>query len=296
MGSTIDSDATRFGRHVARQRPDEESTKEDLSHGVELAARIGYAAKGFVYATIGVLALMTVFGYAGGRLTGTEGAIESLRSQPFGQILLWAIGIGLIGYVVWRLTEAVMDPEHNGSDAKGILKRVGFFIVAVSYTSLAVFTIRAAMGSSSSGDGGSNSTQQSTQTIMQYDWGLYLIGLVGLVFIGIAFYQGYRAYTAKFLKKWKTGQMNSESVKWATIVSQVGIAARALAFLLIGWFFLQAAIQADPSEAQGLEGALRTFREQPYGTVWLAAVGFGFVCYGAYCAINARFKHIDPSS
>lgn len=261
--------------------------------GVEYLARAGYAAKGVVYGTIGVLATMTAFGFRGGRIVGTQSAIETLQSQPFGQVIAWAIVVGLAGYVVWRFVQAVVDPEHKGSDAKGLLRRAGLVVSGSTYATLAFFTASELLGGGS-GASGEQSTRESTATAMQYEWGAGLVGFFGLAVIGVGCYQFYRAYALTFTDDWRAGEMDAPTRRWATRVSRFGITARAASFGLIGWFFLQAARQADASEAVGLAGALQAFSEGRLGTVWLAAIGVGFVCYGLYCMVNARFRRINP--
>ena len=92
---------------------------------METFARFGYAAKGFVYGAIGILALLAAFS-TGGKTTDTSGALQAISNQPFGQILLALIALGLVGYVIWRLIQAVNDPGDKGTDAKGIFTRLGY--------------------------------------------------------------------------------------------------------------------------------------------------------------------------
>jgi hypothetical protein len=271
----------------------EHTGSREAKRGVEYAARAGYVAKGIVYTTIGILAAMTAFGFSGGRIVGTRSALEVLRTQPFGQAILWAIAVGLVGYVIWRLFQAIADPEHKGNDPRGLAKRIGLAVSGLSYGALAVYTIARLTGNG--GDGGAgDSGQQSAATIMQYRWGIWLVGLIGIVWLGVACYQAYRAYAVEFRKRWHASEMTGRMLQWSTRLSRFGIAARAISFACIGVFLVQAALQADPSEARGLDGALRSFSDEPYGAVWLGVIGLGFVCYGAYCALNARFRHINP--
>lgn len=268
-------------------------SEKKIGRAVEYAARAGYLVKGLIFATIGLLATMTAFGFAGGSLVGPRSAIETLRSRPFGQAILWLVAVGLVGYVVWRLVEAFGDPEHRGSDMKALVQRAGLAISGLVYGALAVFTVRLLIGPSGSA-GGERQSQESAATLMQYEWGVWLVGLIGLALIGVALYQAYRAYSVEFERDWKTAEMGPTVRHWSVTLSRFGIAARALSFALIGWFVVQAAYRADPSEARGIDGALREFYDEPYGEVWLALIGMGFICYGIYCVLNARFKRIDP--
>ena len=103
---------------------------------IERLARFGYATKGFVYAMIGVLAVMAAFS-AGGKTTDSSGALQTIAAQPFGQILLLLIAVGLIGYTIWRLIQAINDPENKGSDFKGIFQRLGYVTSGLIYAGLA---------------------------------------------------------------------------------------------------------------------------------------------------------------
>jgi hypothetical protein len=277
--------------HWSAQRPDR-TGKRDIKRGVEYAARAGYFTKGLIHATIGVLATMTALGFSGGRIVGTHSAIETLRSQPFGQAVLWAIAVGLVGYVVWRLVEAFADPEQRGQGTKALIRRLGLAISGLVYAGLAVFTVRLVTGSGAGGN--QDQSQESTAAVMQYEWGIWVVALIGIGFIAVAAYQGYRAYATKFEQDWRTDQMSPVVRHWSVALSRFGIAARAVSFALIGWFFVQAAYRADPSEARGLDGALHEFYDEPHGAVWLALIGIGFICYGVYCALNAKYKQITP--
>ncbi|WP_026098943.1 DUF1206 domain-containing protein [Kamptonema formosum] len=73
----------------------------------ERLARFGYAAKGAVYAIVGLLAAQAAFG-AGGRTTDARGALETIVTQPFGKFLLSLVAIGLIGFALWRFVQAFM--------------------------------------------------------------------------------------------------------------------------------------------------------------------------------------------
>ncbi len=78
----------------------------------EKLARFGYVAKGIVYIIIGLLAVQAATGN-GGKTTGSSGALETIATQPFGKELLIVMTFGIIGYVMWRAVQALLDPEHS---------------------------------------------------------------------------------------------------------------------------------------------------------------------------------------
>src|SRR5690348_327400 len=92
---------------------------------IERFARVGYAAKAVLYATIGGLAARAAVG-ASGRSTDTRGAMATVLQAPFGRVLLLVIALGLVGYAAWRILETVADPERRGRDLKGLALRAGF--------------------------------------------------------------------------------------------------------------------------------------------------------------------------
>ena len=262
------------------------------SRKLELLSRAGYIAKGVIYATVGMLVLGALYGAFGNEgLTGTRGAVNAIAGQPFGNVLVSLLVIGILGYVIWRFIQGIRDTENKGDDAGGWLQRIGFMISGVFYASLALYAMTVA-GWLGGGSGSGGGQQALTQRLMSHDAGIWAIGIAGGVFIGVALYQFYRAATCRFERNWKTHEMPPEQRTAARRVARIGISARAITFVLTGGLLVTAAIQADPSEAQGLGHALQTLRDEPYGTFLLTVIGIGLVCYGLYCFANARYRTV----
>ncbi|MGB7758049.1 MAG: DUF1206 domain-containing protein [Salinisphaera sp.] len=261
------------------------------SKGIEWLARFGYAAKGVVYVVIGVLTLMSVF-HMGGRTTSTKGAVSTIGSEPFGEILLIAMAAGLIGYVVWRFTQALKDPEHRGRGVGGVLKRLGLLGSGLIYASLAFYTIQLLIGSG--GSSGGHSKDSITARIMSHQGGVWVIAAIGILIIIIAIMQFVRAYKRGFEKRWSVATMGTTQRRWAGRIAQWGLSARGVVFLIMGGFLIVGAWQTDPDKATGLDGALETLAQQSYGVVLLAIVALGLICYGVYCWVNAVHRRINP--
>lgn len=258
---------------------------------IELAARLGYLAKGLVYATVGVLATMAAFGMASGKLTGTRGALEALNNESWGMFVLALLAIGLLGFTTWRLVQAISDTEDKGDDFTGYMQRAGLAISGLIYGSLAFYAGKLLMNHG--GGSGGNSAQERAATVMAHDGGVLLVGAVGLGFIGVGLYQFYRALSDRFKRNWKTAQMSHKEEKTATWISRFGIGARAVSFVIIGGFLVHAAVTHNPQEAIGLSGALTELAQQAYGQWLVALTGLGLLSYGLYCFVNALFRSID---
>jgi hypothetical protein len=255
--------------------------------GLERMARLGYVAKGLVYGTVGVLALRAATG-TGGAITDTEGAIRSLGEQGSGRLVLWLIAIGLVGHAVWRAVDAIWDSEGRGRDAWGLIRRAGLLSSAFIHGALALFTVRLLQGDG----GGGESTQSRTAELMARPLGRWLVAILGLVVLVVGIWQFVRAYKSSFSRHWRSGAMTHAELVWARRAGTAGLIARGVVFSMIGWFFIRAAWEARPGEARGLAGALGELASQPYGPWLLGLVAFGLICYGIYCFVQARYRHI----
>ena len=122
--------------------------------------------------------------------------------------------------------------------------------------------------------------------------GRWLVGAVALIIFGVAVYQFIEAATCKFARHLRGGELSPEQEQWAIRMGRFGHAARGVAFLLIGWFMMQAAMQAQASEAGGMAKALATLAQQPYGTFLLGTTGAGLAMFGIYSFIEARYRQI----
>ena len=253
---------------------------------LETFGRIGYVAKGVVYAVVGVLAVQTAIG-AGGATTDASGALREIAQQPFGQWLLALVALGLLCYGIWRILMAVRDPERRGTDAKGIVIRVGYGVAGLANIAIALAATNILAGA---GGRGGDSEQAMTAQLLAQPFGRWLVGIIGAIVIIVGLVQFYRAWTAEFMQEYALSQMRASAVTWARRVGRLGLSARGITFALIGWFLIRAALQYDSSEAGGLGKALATLAAQPYGTWLLGMVAVGFVCYGLYCFSHARFR------
>src|SRR5919197_4376469 len=169
----------------------------DAPPWIERFARVGYVAKAILYATIGVLAARAAIGSGGGSTTDTRCAMSTVLQAPFGRVLLVVIALGLIGYAVWRIIEAVVDPERRGRDAKGLALRAGYLGRGIIHAGLAYSAIRLAFGQQSSSGGTGQRAKEATSLGLGLTGGEWLVWVVAIGIGGYGVYQLYRAATAK---------------------------------------------------------------------------------------------------
>jgi hypothetical protein len=252
-------------------------------------ARSGYAARGVVYLIVGGLAVLAALG--GGQTTDSKGALLTILQQPFGDVLLGLVALGLVGYAIWRLVQAVMDTDHHGTDAKGLAIRGGLLVSAVTHTLLAFFALSLIFGwGTGGGGGGDGGARDWTAWLLQQPFGRWLVGLVGAAVVGAGIahmVKGYKAHFEKYL------EMAPRTLDKASPICRFGLVARGVVFLIIGGFLLVAAWRFSSGDVVGLQGALQTLQQQPYGWILLGIVALGLFAFGVYSLIEARYRRID---
>jgi len=259
---------------------------------IERLARFGYAAKGVVYGLLGLLAVQAAFNLgSGGKTTGSEGVLKTVARQPFGQTLLLFIGIGLAGYVVWRLVQAINDPEHDGDGWDDFARRLGYAFSGVAYAGLAWSAVKLALGGSSSNE--QSSSESAATILMQQPFGRWTVGTLGAFVIGLGCYYFYRAIGVKFRSKLLMDDLSQSQKHLLIQICRFGIAARGFVFLVIGGFFIQSAIAADPEKARSTGGALSALESSPYGVWILGVVALGLIAYGIYMVAMSRYRRIQ---
>lgn len=270
----------------------------NVSGWIEALARAGYAAKGIVYLAVGVLSAQAAFQAGEGGGEGSRDAISQVvGGTAFGQAILAVVAVGLAGYVIWRVVQAVADPEERGTDARGIATRGAFLVSALVHAGLAVWAVRVLLGQATGGAGGSaegaSGAQSWSRTLLAQPWGQWLLGAVGLAILGYAAVE-FRRAAARSYEKHMRRDLNGRTRHWAGVVARLGLSARGIVFLVIGGFVLYAAWTANPDQARGLEGTLDTLASQPFGSWLMGLVAVGLACYGLFQLVKARYRRIGP--
>ncbi|MFE5338000.1 DUF1206 domain-containing protein [Isoptericola sp. NPDC056573] len=270
------SDPARAARRTSRSAND--------STALQALARAGYVASGVLHLLLGWLAVRLAFGSSGGN-ADQQGALRELADAPGGALLLWLTAAGFAGLALWQLTEAVAGVP--GTDkAKQVGARAKAAAKAVLYGVLAGTAVRVATGSS-----GGGSEEGLTADLMRAPAGRWLAAVVGLVIVGVGVFHVVKGWRKSFrddLRATGGGGVGQAVVR----LGQVGYMAKGIALGVLGGLFVAAAVTADPEKAGGLDDALRTIREQPFGVVLLVATGLGIAAYGVYSFARARYARL----
>ena len=105
--------------------------------------------------------------------------------------------------------------------------------------------------------------------------------------LGIAAVGGYHVYkgaSKKFLKDLR--------VSGGTGIDAVGVAgyvAKGLVLVGVGLLVVVATLTADPAKAAGLDAAVKTLGQAPFGKFLLIVAAVGLAAFGAYSFVRSRY-------
>ena len=260
--------------------PEQARHSDVLKHG----ARVGLVAYGLVHILIAWIALQVA--WSGGGNASSGGALKALAGEPFGQILLWVTTVGLAALVLWQLATALWGYQSE-SGGQRLRKRLGAGGRVVVYVALAWSAAKVAAGSGTSS--GSDSKEEGlTARLMSVPAGRLLVAAIGIVILVIAVRHVHRGLTDSF-----THDLTPEATAGAhgsvvIAVGRFGYVAKGAAIAAVGLLFTWAALSYDPDKAGGLDDALKTVRDQPFGPVLLSSIALGIGSFGIFCFTWAR--------
>jgi uncharacterized membrane protein len=258
------------------------------SQGVRALARAGLTARGVIYILIGWVALLVALGQST-READQQGALQLLATKPYGLVSLWLLAIGFAAYSLWRLSEAAFGVSGEGNGASGSgprLKSLGRGVVYAGFVYLTVKVITGTQGSQS------RQQQDVTAQAMQHPAGRWLVGVAGVIVVIIGLVLLMEGIRHKFMKNLRTSQMSARTRRVVRWLGTIGTSARGVIFALAGVLVIEAAVTHNAAKSGGIDKALLTLRDQPFGVVLLALAALGLVTFGVYGLCEARWRKV----
>ncbi|EME21947.1 DUF1206 domain-containing protein [Rhodococcus triatomae] len=255
------------------------------NRGFERAARGGHVMSGFVHLLIGYIVVRLAFG--GGGAADQSGALGTLASTTGGAVVLWVGVVVFLAMGLWRLAETVIGPhatEPSTEDDSSFFDRMKAFGLAVVYFAFAYSAYQFARGS------GKSSGEQNaglSARLMESTGGKTVLIVVGLIAIAIGAYHVYKGASKNFLDDLKTS-----GGRFVEPLGVVGYVAKGLVIVGAGILVIVATLRSDPSKATGIDGAVKTLGEAPFGQFLLVAAGAGIASYGLYSFVMARYARM----
>lgn len=253
----------------------------------ESLARIGHGAKGIVYGIAGVLTFMAAFNM-GGQTAGKTQVIQFLQQQPFGQVLVILMALGLACYAFFRFVQASGKSEELQKKSKSKRKalKAAYFISGIVYLSFAIYAFSQVAGGSSGG-----SSRGLLSQMMDNTWGLILIYIASALLLVKAVHQFVKVANKDYyngIRGLNVGVKRARSI--VRKAGALGFLSRGVLIAIIAYFFFQAANTHDASQIQGSSGAFSFLQQTSSGPWLMGIVAFGLICYGLYMLVVARYK------
>jgi hypothetical protein len=253
-------------------------TRVRRSRAYHALVAIGLVSYGLVHLVVAGIAVKVAFREKGD--ASPVGALQTLAKQPLGEILLWVMAVGLFTLTVWQVIDAIVgtDTRHQRESLKERARCVGRSVI---YLGLGLLTAGVALG-----HGGHSGQGEETVSakLMAIPFGRVLVALVGAVVVAVAVSQIVKGVKQSFLEDLDRGV--GEPIRW---LARIGYIAKGITLTIIGLLFGWAALTYDAKKAGGMDAALTTIRDQPFGPVLLVGMAAALACFGLYCFAWARF-------
>jgi hypothetical protein len=260
---------------VTARRPDSRTARAWL-------ARLGFAARGVLYVVIGLLAIAIAFGHPA-TSANQSGALRTVASRPFGHVVLIVLAVGLAGYAVWRVTQAVTARGVEDQGRKGAFERIAAAGSAVGYTIIFLLAISILTGAGKT----SGSIDQPVRKAMRISPDLVIAA--GIVTLVVALVQVYKAVRRPYMEDVRASGRMRGAIAW---LGAAGYLTRGAVFGVIGYELIAAGRSYSPHKAVGLDRALITFSNLGAGPVLMVVAAAGLMAFGCFSLLGARYFRV----
>jgi O-antigen/teichoic acid export membrane protein len=144
------------------------------------------------------------------------------------------------------------------------------------------------------GSRGAQSAQQRgyAAQVMSHPGGRWVVGAVGLAIVVAGAVMVVEGLKQKFMRYFPPSALTGNTRDAVRRLGTVGTIARGLVFALTGSLVVSAAWTYDAAKASGLDGALKTLRDRPYGELLLGLAAAGLIVFGIYGLAEARYRRV----
>jgi hypothetical protein len=259
---------------------------------VYLLARYGSFSIGIVYATVGVMAMLSLLRIKDGG-ADEDSILDFMASFPFGKYIIVLLLLGMLAYMTWRIYEALEDPYEFGNSKKAIAKRAGIGLGALGYGIIAYSAIEALLGIDPNMKGTPDEQQFLVSKLLTWAGGNYIVIFMGLI-VAVAGLVEFRYMVSKEYKvRLKVERLSEKQKKFIRVLAWAGHLARAVILCIIAYFLIQASLQSDPSDVVNTDKAFNFLGESILGHPAFVIVALGTISYGLYMFMLAWYYDFD---
>jgi hypothetical protein len=261
-------------------------------------SRLGLVCRGTVYLLVGYLALRLALAAQGrrGAPASSAGAVQAVGEPSWGRVLLVLLAAGLGAYALTQLVEAVFRPSRAAGTMGRWRQRAVSWWGCLLYLAFCLSTARLVLVTGARETAGSEQRQDTdvTAALLRTGWGRLLLILAGVALVAAGVEVGRRSVRLDFRERFTTAHMSRALATITRVLGGFGCAARAVVFVLAGFFIVKAAVLSSSAPAKGLDAVFRSVASSAYGSWLLGLLASGLVCYGLYCLLEARYRDLTP--
>lgn len=251
----------------------------------EAFGRFGYVTRGIVYLAMGVLVLQLGSG-ARGESADPLGSLRTIAAEGLGRFQITIVAAGLWAFALWRVVQAVVDSDRAGKSASGIAKRVVLGLTGLLYVPLALAAVRLLVD----GPHGGPADQARKGLLLAWQWGPYAVVAIAVVLFAVAVGELVVAVSGSFAREMDLSSLPPFGQTLVEASGRIGFIAHASVFALVGVFLTSAALNRNPAESRGIDGALAELTTHRYGSMSVIAIGVGLLVFGLFSFLMARYR------
>jgi len=251
-------------------------------------ARVGFAARGIVYVLIAAFAIAPAF-RSGEHAHGFTTAVEALLRKPLGGVLATAIACGLACLAGFLALDGLARTRTAGDSQRWL---IGAAMIgdALLYVGFVAVIVAAVFGSAHSGD---PQVQGWTAWVLSLPAGDWIVALGGALVVVAGLGDVVWAWTGNVDKRLV---LPPDQKRLTEPISRYGLTGRGAALVMIGVFFVIAAVDGNPAEAHELGGALDHLRHRWLGSTALLLFASGFVASAFFDFLAAVYRRTQPGA
>jgi len=245
-------------------------------------ALAGLVARGVLYLLLGITAVQLTVGRSNER-ADSRGVLHQFAGSGMGTVMLVVLAIGFVALALLNVHDAITAGTPDDAHPKRRIADLGRAALYVSLTVAAVAIV-------TSGRSGSSSSQKSqtwTAQVLGWPAGQLLVGAVGAAIAIAGIVMIVKVCMGKRHDQASMDEAAPREPGFVEKLGAFGYAARGVVNIIIGLFVLVAAIDFDPTESVGIDGALKRTLDEPYGDVLVVVIALGLAAYGVYSLARA---------
>lgn len=245
-----------------------------------ILATYGCVATGLIYASIGVIAILSFLKLKDG------GADESslfvfMNGYLLGKIFVWIVLMGTAGYICWRIYEAIYDPYGYGKELRGVTVRIGIGLSTVADLMIVYSSIAALFASGQGGPLDELKNERALIGDLLDDGRGWFIVIIGVIVCATAVVQWWYGITAGYKERMNLDRFPKVIQTCIRILAVIGYVARGIILGIAGFFFIKAGVSRNAVYAVNTDKAF-DFIGDHVGHAYFIIVAAGTVCYGLF--------------